>query len=182
MAKTEDELSLLDALTYRDKHEAVVDCSQLNVWRTWATPYTEEQILQLANDLLEIVRRGREKGDDWLDRHLATICFYRNPEMVEEPGTLCECDVCLSYVEYFAEEQFQREQRRQESRNEQRRRRLPRGARRRIFERDRHTCQDCGAQFDLTIDHRIPLAKNGSHEDSNLQALCRSCNSRKGTK
>lgn len=34
----------------------------------------------------------------------------------------------------------------------------------------------------LSIDHRIPRAKGGASERSNLQVLCTLCNTRKGTK
>jgi 5-methylcytosine-specific restriction endonuclease McrA len=45
-------------------------------------------------------------------------------------------------------------------------------------------CEACGRElrdFDATVDHRIELAQGGAAFDlSNLQALCRSCNSAKG--
>lgn len=31
----------------------------------------------------------------------------------------------------------------------------------------------------LTLDHRVPISRGGSSDPSNLQAACRSCNSRK---
>lgn len=40
-------------------------------------------------------------------------------------------------------------------------------------------CADCGAITDLTVDHRIPLARGGTNHPSNVQVLCRPCNSRK---
>lgn len=43
-------------------------------------------------------------------------------------------------------------------------------------------CAYCGASplpRDLCIDHRIPLHTRGPNERGNLQAVCRSCNSRK---
>jgi 5-methylcytosine-specific restriction endonuclease McrA len=48
--------------------------------------------------------------------------------------------------------------------------------------RDGESCQNCGATDDLTIDHKItPYSLGGSSTDpSNLQILCRSCNSSKG--
>ena len=51
-----------------------------------------------------------------------------------------------------------------------------------ILRRDNHTCQYCGAQDDLTIDHITPLARGGTNVLDNLQAACRSCNSAKGAR
>lgn len=48
----------------------------------------------------------------------------------------------------------------------------------RILERDGFACRYCGALAD-TVDHVIPRSHNGSNEDWNLVAACRSCNSRK---
>jgi hypothetical protein len=52
-----------------------------------------------------------------------------------------------------------------------------------VMNRDGRHCQDCGATDDLTIDHKItPWSEGGTSTDpKNLQVLCRSCNSRKGT-
>lgn len=53
----------------------------------------------------------------------------------------------------------------------------------RIFERDRFTCQYCGAKdAPLECDHILPLSKGGGNGDSNLLTACRACNSSKGTK
>jgi hypothetical protein len=53
-----------------------------------------------------------------------------------------------------------------------------------VMGRDGRRCQDCGDTEDLTIDHKIvPWSEGGSSSDpENLQVLCRSCNSRKGTR
>lgn len=51
-----------------------------------------------------------------------------------------------------------------------------------IFLRDGKVCARCGATDDLTIDHIIPIIKGGSDEVTNLQVLCRKCNSSKGAK
>lgn len=42
-------------------------------------------------------------------------------------------------------------------------------------------CLCCGSNAPLTVDHVTPLSKGGSNTADNLQCLCRSCNSRKGT-
>jgi hypothetical protein len=62
--------------------------------------------------------------------------------------------------------------------------RIPGDVRALVMERDGHKCRSCGAVEDLTIDHRVvPWSYGGSSTDpDNLQVLCRSCNSRKGTR
>lgn len=50
--------------------------------------------------------------------------------------------------------------------------------RRRVFARDRYTCQICDLitlPAQLELDHRIPLASGGTHADSNLQTACKPC-------
>lgn len=49
-----------------------------------------------------------------------------------------------------------------------------------LIERDGYQCKSCDNQDDLAIDHIIPLSKGGSDDLSNLQILCKSCNSSKG--
>lgn len=43
-------------------------------------------------------------------------------------------------------------------------------------------CIKCGSGEHLAIDHIVPLIKGGDNIESNVQVLCRSCNSRKGGK
>lgn len=51
-----------------------------------------------------------------------------------------------------------------------------------IWKRDNFTCQHCGSRKYLTIDHIIPECKGGKTTLSNLQTLCKKCNSKKGIK
>ena len=56
------------------------------------------------------------------------------------------------------------------------------GLRLEVFSRDRKRCRHCGTSRDLTIDHIVPVRFGGDSSVDNLQTLCRSCNSRKGSK
>ncbi len=55
-----------------------------------------------------------------------------------------------------------------------------------VFKRDKYTCQMCGRTdldgTSLSIDHIIPRKLGGSDNLSNLQTLCKMCNSMKGAK
>ncbi|MBD3886881.1 HNH endonuclease [Phormidium tenue FACHB-886] len=58
--------------------------------------------------------------------------------------------------------------------------RIPPEVRQYVLKRDHHQCQSCGQteeETELTIDHIIALAQGGSNDLSNLQPLCRRCNS-----
>lgn len=43
-------------------------------------------------------------------------------------------------------------------------------------------CVVCGSFSNLSVDHVKPLSKGGTNEASNLQIMCRKCNSRKNAK
>jgi len=59
---------------------------------------------------------------------------------------------------------------------------LPLEVRYSVYKRDGFECLACGVRGNLTIDHVIPQSKGGSDDESNLQTLCRPCNSRKGAR
>src|SRR5437764_7556109 len=52
--------------------------------------------------------------------------------------------------------------------------------RRAVFARDEWTCQYCGSQANLTVDHVIPRSKGGGSSWDNIVASCAPCNRRKG--
>lgn len=53
--------------------------------------------------------------------------------------------------------------------------------RRAVYERDKYTCQRCGAKggprgdTELHAHHETPISDGGSHAPSNLTTLCKSC-------
>jgi len=57
---------------------------------------------------------------------------------------------------------------------------IPPDIRWQVWERDNFTCKHCGTRRHLSIDHIYPEFLGGHLELSNLQTLCRSCNSKKG--
>lgn len=60
---------------------------------------------------------------------------------------------------------------------------LWRAIRERIFQRDDYTCQYCGARgVRLECDHKVPVARGGGHDDSNLATACFTCNRSKRDK
>jgi 5-methylcytosine-specific restriction endonuclease McrA len=66
--------------------------------------------------------------------------------------------------------------------NKTNRKSISQGLRRSVYERDEYGCVTCQARKDLSVDHIIPVVKGGTNDLDNLQTLCRSCNSKKGTK
>jgi 5-methylcytosine-specific restriction protein A len=48
-----------------------------------------------------------------------------------------------------------------------------------LFKRDSFLCLCCGDSENLSVDHIVPINRGGENKLSNLQTLCRSCNSRK---
>ena len=59
---------------------------------------------------------------------------------------------------------------------------MPPVNRREVLKRDRHTCQYCGSQKQLTLDHVIPKSWGGQHSWDNVVAACSPCNTNKGAR
>lgn len=53
--------------------------------------------------------------------------------------------------------------------------------RKKIFKRDGRNCKHCGSDKFPTIDHIVSVRDGGGNGLENLQVLCRSCNSKKGS-
>lgn len=51
-----------------------------------------------------------------------------------------------------------------------------------IFNKYGRECLCCGSKEDVHLDHVIPIKKGGKNDISNLQPLCKKCNSKKGVK
>lgn len=59
---------------------------------------------------------------------------------------------------------------------------LPKTLRNQILEKYKFTCQKCGVNKDLSIDHIKPVKHGGTDEAENLTILCKICNAKKGAK
>jgi len=59
---------------------------------------------------------------------------------------------------------------------------LPPVNRRGILRRDHNSCQYCGSNKNLTLDHVIPRSRGGRHTWENVVAACSECNSRKSNR
>lgn len=57
--------------------------------------------------------------------------------------------------------------------------RIPPVNRREVLRRDNHSCQYCGSNKRLTLDHVIPLSRGGQHTWNNVVTACERCNQRK---
>ena len=53
-------------------------------------------------------------------------------------------------------------------------------SRKNVLRRDGNTCQYCGAESNLTIDHVVPKSRGGRDTWENLVAACVTCNNQKG--
>jgi hypothetical protein len=65
------------------------------------------------------------------------------------------------------------------NRSVNRRRKIDLRTRARILSRDKSTCQACGRkapEVRVDVDHRVPVARGGRDDDSNLWTLCEDCN------
>lgn len=53
---------------------------------------------------------------------------------------------------------------------------------RQVLRRDNHTCQYCGSNKHLTLDHVMPLLKGGQHSWNNIVTACEKCNQRQSSR
>jgi len=58
-------------------------------------------------------------------------------------------------------------------------RHIPRDVRQRVWQTYGGRCVECSADDYLEYDHIIPVARGGSNSETNVQLLCRRCNSKK---
>ena len=54
-------------------------------------------------------------------------------------------------------------------------------SRQNVFKRDSYSCQYCGTNKDLTLDHVLPRSRKGRSSWTNLVTACKACNARKGS-
>jgi len=103
------------------------------------------------------------------DKVICYDCLYK---IIEEMTCFNHAGIMPYLLQGFIDEYFTRK----------RRRVLNRSLVKKVLNKYNHTCVYCGSTENLTIDHVKPFSKGGKDNFSNLQVLCKSCNSRKGNK
>lgn len=93
----------------------------------------------------------------------------------------------LREIEYHAKSRYKRWQQCQERQISEERREACKytskeNVRKWVFTVHGEECLKCGTTQNITIDHIKPVARGGKNRLWNLQPLCQSCNSSKGTK
>lgn len=101
------------------------------------------------------------------------ICQSCKREFLSKESSFFICEECRS---------FDNRHKKSTENCKKRKSNIPDSIRWEVLERDNFTCRQCGTRKYLSVDHIIPEYAGGTLELSNLQTLCRSCNSRKGTK
>lgn len=110
--------------------------------------------------------------------------WARGHNDINHPGSRWDCIDCLLSMVYHGpmpSKAEMRESLREEQKPRERYKPIPHHLRWEVFERDDFTCKSCGSRRALTADHIMPRSKGGLAKLDNLQTLCRSCNSKKGS-
>ena len=55
----------------------------------------------------------------------------------------------------------------------------PKSLRKEVYSRDNYECVYCGSPDNLSLDHKTPESRGGTHDVSNLQTACMKCNGEK---
>jgi len=113
-----------------------------------------------------------EDGDPHLKIKNKVICYDCLYKIVEEMAEFNHAGIMPYFLQGLMDGYFTRKKRRT----------LNKSLAKRVLKKYKHTCVYCGATKNLTIDHIRPVSKGGKDNFSNLQVLCKSCNSRKGIK
>lgn len=101
------------------------------------------------------------------DLHICTECIM----------DIAECFIEFSrggYI-FWLEEMIQKYFKKKSNRKY-----LTKKMREKVLEKYHHSCLHCNTSENLSIDHIKPVSKGGTNKFSNLQILCKSCNSKKG--
>ena len=81
----------------------------------------------------------------------------------------------MAYFDFFEEDYDEDEPRRRKP--------ISKLVKQGLYRNQNGKCMYCGRKLalaDMHVDHRTPVAANGSDNDKNLQMLCSPCNTRKG--
>lgn len=184
--ETEEELSKFETLL--NNFEASIDGSKL------LNKERDKILYDIRNEIPEIIKKyGYNRFQYELGFNSISFNEIEFPKYTFQyvsPGgnASTQCDVVMDidnlnrFIQYLSEKiKFRNSVQGQRAL-------MTSALRRKILERDNHTCQNCGnstykePNLLLEIDHKIPLSKGGMTTEDNLQVLCWRCNRSKGSK
>lgn len=177
---TESIMGFEDLLPYDRKRQAASEA--------WLPPSFQSQ-LKLTPEQLAI--KATEDRDNWYCPRCNRVKprdIFKPPSGFNDYGRTKYCEECVEFGHRWRLAVGVRNRRLRRLGIVPDKKRIPRPspkARFNILERDGFACRYCGRrapEYEILVDHIVPVAMGGTSEPDNLVAACSECNDGKGTR
>lgn len=152
--------------------EFIEECYEMYKETDWNALEDAQRLYLLSWDYEETVDLSKEEIRDI--KHLCNQQFLK-----DWLGNII-IDRCLNIIIYSEKNNIKKESY-QERKKEAKNKLASLKFRAEVFNKYGDKCCKCGSRDNLCIDHVISIYNGGSDDINNLQVLCKSCNSVKGT-